>query len=77
MKLRIAVEMEFDIPVKREVNAREIGIAAEGFYYDLGGLVEDYIKESNLPLGFKLINYDYNTDEVPMLSEDFIDTWGL
>lgn len=77
MKLRIAVEMEFDIPVKREVDEMDIGIVAEGFYYDLGGLIEDYIKEDNLPVGFKLISYEYNTDEVPMLFKDYIDTWGL
>ena len=77
MKLRMAVEMEFDIPVKREVSEREIGIAAEAFYYDLGGLIEDYIKEDNLPVGFELINYEYNTDGTPMLFKDYIDTWGL
>lgn len=77
MKLRMAVEIEFDIPVKREVSEREIGIAAEGFYYDLGDLIENYIKESNLPVGFELINYEHNTDEVPILSDNFVDNWGL
>lgn len=77
MKLRIAVEMEFDIPVKREVDEMDVGIATEGFYYDLGGLIEDYIKEDNLPVGFKLISYEYNTDGVPMLFKNYIDTWGL
>ena len=77
MKLRIAVEMELDIPVKREIDEIDIGTAVEGFYFDLGDLIEDYLKENNLSLGFKLISYDYNTDEVPMLFNDFIDSWGL